>query len=211
MTIQWLGHSCFLITSSDGRTLLTDPFDETVGYALPNVPANVVTCSHDHYDHHATHPLPDGYTVIDTPGTHHNHGFVVEGIPSFHDEEQGSLRGANTIYTFQVDGLKVAHLGDLGHLPTKAMEEQLQGIDIMLLPVGGVYTVDGDQAVQIVEMVKPRLAIPMHYRTDELRFELSGPEAFLSHFDHHKLNSNRVEINAENIGDYAPVLVLSYK
>ncbi|MDI9505917.1 MAG: MBL fold metallo-hydrolase [Candidatus Excrementavichristensenella sp.] len=211
MTIQWLGHSCFLITSSDGRTLLTDPFDETVGYALPKVPANVVTCSHDHFDHHAIQPLPNGYTVIDTPGTHHNHGFVVEGIPSFHDEKQGSLRGSNIIYKFQVDGLKVAHMGDLGHLPTKAMEEQLQGIDIMLLPVGGVYTVDGDQAAQIVEMVKPRLVIPMHYRTDELRFELNGPEAFLRHFDHRELNSDRVEINAENIGDYAPVLVLSYK
>lgn len=211
MKIKWLGHACFLITAQDGRTLLTDPFDETVGYPLPGVPANVVTCSHDHFDHHATETLPRGYTVIDDPGVHHSHGFVVEGITSFHDDQQGSLRGRNIIYVFEVDKLRLAHMGDLGHQPTPAMVEKLKDIDIMFMPVGGVFTLDGDQAAQAVEVLKPRLVIPMHYQTKQLNFHLSDETAFLAHFDYQRLEGDELEITPQNIGEYPPVVALTYK
>ena len=211
MKIKWLGHACFLITAQDGRTLLTDPFDETVGYPLPGVPANVVTCSHDHFDHHAIETLPLGYTVIDDPGLHHSHGFVVEGINSFHDDQQGSLRGRNIVYTFEVDKLKVAHMGDLGHQPSPAMIERLKGVDVMFMPVGGVFTLDGDQAAQAVNALKPRLVIPMHYQTRHLNFHLTDEQPFLNHFQYRRLTENELEVTPQSIGDLPPVVVMAYQ
>lgn len=211
MKIKWLGHACFLITAQDGRTLLTDPFDETVGYPLPGVHANVVTCSHDHFDHHAIETLPLGYTVIDDAGVHHSNGFVVEGISSFHDDQQGSLRGRNIVYVFEVDKLKVAHMGDLGHQPTPAMIERLKGVDVMFMPVGGVFTLDGDQAAQAVNTLKPRVAIPMHYQTRHLNFRLTDEQPFLRHFEYRRLEGNELEVTPQNIGDLPPVVVMAYQ
>lgn len=210
MTIQWLGHSCFLITAKDGRTLLTDPFDETVGYPVPGVPANVVTCSHDHFDHHATASLPNGYTIVDQPGVHHTHGFVVEGFMTFHDGEGGRQRGVNIVFKTEVDGLKLAHLGDLGHLLSPAQLQTLGEVDVLFLPVGGRFTIDAAQAAALVEQVKPKIAIPMHYKTRYLRMEISDERGFVESFDHTYLKKDTIELTPQTISDYPQVVVLEY-
>lgn len=211
MKIQWLGHSCFLITAQDGRTLLTDPFDATVGYALPGVTANIVTCSHNHFDHHAVELLPNGYTVIDDAGVHHSHGLVVEGIKSYHDDKLGSLRGPNIIYRFEIDSIVVAHMGDIGHALTQSTLSQLGHVDVLMIPVGGVFTIDGDQAAEMVDAIKPRLTIPMHYQTSSLNFHLNDETAFLSHFKYETSKTDEIEITRDNIDSFPPVMVMSYK
>ncbi|MEG2389132.1 MAG: MBL fold metallo-hydrolase [Clostridia bacterium] len=210
MNIKWLGHACFLITAKDGRTLLMDPFDDTFGYPLPGVPANVVTCSHKHRDHHAIESLPYGFTVIDQPGKHHTCGFVIEGISCFHDDEQGLARGRNMVYLAEIDGLRIAHMGDLGHQPTAAMREQLQNLDVLLVPVGGTYTLDGDEAAAAVELLKPRIAIPMHYQTPLLNLKLDDEKTFVAHFPHQYLTTNQLELTRATLADYPPVVIMAY-
>lgn len=214
MNIQWLGHACFLFTANDGRTLLTDPFDPSVGYTAPGVPVNVVTCSHDHYDHHGTESLPLGYTVIDQPGVHQVSGLTIEGISSFHDDEFGMLRGRNLIYRFTMDDLSVAHLGDLGHLPTETQCAQLEGIDVLLIPVGGTFTLDGARAADVVRMLRPRIAIPMHYKTRYLESRLSvlsEETDFTAQFEHRVMQGDTLTLTTDTIADYPPVVVLEYQ
>lgn len=215
MTIRWLGHSCFLITAQDGRTWLSDPFDGAVGYPVPCAPADVVTCSHKHSDHHATGALPEGYTLIDQPGVHHARGLVIEGIASFHDDQLGTVRGGNIIYVTEVDGLRVAHLGDLGHQLSEAQREKLGAVDVLLTPVGGHYTIDGEGAVQLTHALKPRVVVPMHYMTRELnaeRFAGVGDErVFVEQFEHVYLDGDELTLSRETIGSYPQVAVLAHK
>ncbi|MEA4898858.1 MBL fold metallo-hydrolase [Bacillota bacterium Meth-B3] len=213
MIIRWLGHSCFLITAQDGRTWLSDPFDSTVGYPVPCVSADVVTCSHKHSDHHATGALPAGFTLVDQPGVHHARGLVIEGIASFHDDQLGTVRGGNIIYVTEVDALRVAHLGDLGHQLSKSQLEKLGEVDLLLTPVGGYYTIDGEGAGQLTRALKPRVAVPMHYMTRELDAErfagVSDERGFVEQFEHAYLDGDELKITRETIGDYPQVVVLT--
>ncbi|MDO4547218.1 MAG: MBL fold metallo-hydrolase [Clostridia bacterium] len=211
MKIKWMGHSCFLITAQDGRTLLTDPFDATVGYTLPGVPANIVTCSHNHFDHHAVELLPNGYTVIDDVGIHHSQGFVVDGIMSYHDDKQGSLRGANIIYRVEIDGLVLVHMGDIGHPVSQSVLEMLGDVDVLMIPVGGVFTINADTAAEEVNRIKPKLTIPMHFQTKHLNFQLDDEKAFLRHFEHEYIGVNEIELTRDNIASFPPVIVMAYE
>ncbi len=214
MKIKWLGHSCFLITAGSGRTLLTDPFDGETGYWVPGATADVVTASHKHSDHHATELLPGGFTLIDQPGVHHACGLVIEGIGSFHDDEAGLKRGGNIIYVTEIDGLRIAHMGDLGHQLSEAQLEKLGEIDLMLVPVGGRFTLDCEGAAKVVGSVKPRIAVPMHYMTEDLnadRFEnVTDEKAFANAFEHRYLGENEMELTRENIGNHPEVVVMDY-
>ena len=210
MKLKWMGHSCFLLTAKDGRTLLTDPFDETVGYDVPGVPADVVTCSHGHFDHHATASLPNGYTIVDQPGIHHTHGFVIEGVASFHDDQGGILRGGNIIFVFEIDGLRIAHLGDLGHMLSQAQCQKLENLDVLLIPVGGTFTIDNQQAAETVRRLAPKIAIPMHYKTRYLTFNVSDEHDYAKAFRHVYLYKDEIELSRENISEYPPVVIMEY-
>jgi len=170
MLITYLGHSCFKLqdkTGTDGITLVTDPFDKATGYKVPNFEADIVTVSHDHHDHSNTDALRGKPFVIDSAGEYDVKNILVEGIDSFHDEKNGAERGRNIIYRIEIDDITIAHLGDLGHVLNDSQLERLAGVDILLIPVGGKYTLDAKQAVEVISQIEPRIIIPMHYKTPE--------------------------------------------
>ncbi len=179
MTVTWLGHACFAI-EHEGYRIVTDPWREVPGFGEMKTKANAVYCSHGHYDHAAME------TVTLTSGS--TSPFTVTEIPTFHDEVQGKKRGENTVRIFEADGIRIAHLGDLGHLLGDAALAALRGVDVLLIPIGGVYTVDPREAKQISDAVSARITVPMHYRRGELGFEnIADVEEFLSLFDSRRI------------------------
>lgn len=213
MKIKWLGHACFKITSEKGIRLLTDPFDDNVGYKLPSVEADIVTVSHGHYDHNFTDCVKGSYEVINKVGNFYVKDISITGVHTYHDNERGSKRGDNIVYVFEVDGIRVCHLGDLGHLLSPAQIEMISKVDVLLVPVGGVYTINGEEAAQVVKQLKPSIVIPMHYKTAALKFNLEPLDDFLSRMEGvEKLSSQVLEIKKEDINNNETRLyVLKYE
>ena len=165
MLIIHHAHSEFLLETAEGFRILTDPFDDHVGYPMHQVACDAVTVSHGHGDHSYL-PKAQGYQVVAdhagkiTLAT----GVTVTAVPCFHDDVQGAKRGPNLISIIEADGLRVAHFGDLGAWD-EALAAQLEGLDIALIPVGGFYTIDADSAARLIARIRPRIVIPMHYST----------------------------------------------
>jgi L-ascorbate metabolism protein UlaG (beta-lactamase superfamily) len=178
MRIKWLGHSCFKISSKNGIRIVTDPFDDNLGYRIPSVETDIVTVSHGHYDHNFVDCLNGDFEVIDKVGDFNVKGIPVRGVHTFHDEEEGAKRGGNIVYTFVVDDIKICHLGDLGHLLTPSQLEMIGDVDVLLIPVGGVYTIAAAQAVEVIKQLKPAVVVPMHYKTKALRLNVDPVEGF---------------------------------
>jgi L-ascorbate metabolism protein UlaG (beta-lactamase superfamily) len=211
MKIRWYGHSCFLITSDKGIKIVTDPFDDTVGYKLPEIETNIVSTSHDHYDHNNTGIFKGTPVLIKGSGRINIKGIEITGVETFHDEDEGKKRGLNTIFKFQVDGLNVCHVGDLGHIITAAQVKELGKVDVLMTPVGGTYTIDHEGAAKVMDALKPAITIPMHYMTEALTFPLSGVEGILSLVgDYKKVDGCEIEINKDCLKDYPKVIVLNY-
>lgn len=180
MEITWLGHASFLIKDSKGRKLLTDPFDKSVGYQTFHEEVDLVSISHHHFDHDYIKELKGNPEIIDKAGLFYLCDIPIEGTPSYHDNSQGSKRGENIIFTFEMDGYKICHLGDLGHELSQDYVTKLGNIDILLIPVGGNYTIDGKEAANIAKLINSRIIIPMHYKTPSLAFPLDGVETFIT-------------------------------
>lgn len=171
MIIQYYGHSCFkLITKPAGRgqedvIVFFDPFDnKSVGLRPPQGQANIVLISHDHPDHNNAAALKGEPTVIDIPGEYSLKGINIVGIDSFHDEKEGKVQGHNTIFILETEDLKICHLGDLGTDLDQKQLSEIDGVDVLMIPVGGKYTIDGKKAEEIIKKIEPALIIPMHYR-----------------------------------------------
>jgi L-ascorbate metabolism protein UlaG (beta-lactamase superfamily) len=177
MRIDWLGHACFLITSSSGLRIITDPYEPNIGYSPINESADIVTVSHDHFDHNAVKEVKGNPEVVKKSAT--VKGINFKAVETFHDEAKGSKRGRNTVFVFEVDGVKICHMGDLGHIPSQEQLRELGEVNILLIPVGGFYTIDARQASEIVSILKPNIVIPMHYKTEKIDFPISGVEEFL--------------------------------
>jgi L-ascorbate metabolism protein UlaG (beta-lactamase superfamily) len=212
MKIRWYGHACFLFTSKDGIKVLTDPFDNSVGYPIPDVEPNIVTTSHEHFDHNAVNLLKGKFTTLKGKVEKEELGIKIKSISSYHDESLGSKRGENYIFVFTIDEITIAHLGDLGHILTKEDVEKLGKIDILCIPVGGIYTVDAKQAVEIVEKVNPKIVIPMHYKTSHLKFDLAPVDNFLSLIKYpiKRFSEKEIEITKETLPESTEVWVLTY-
>jgi len=182
MILTWLGHSCFKMqdkTGSDGVTVITDPFDKETGLKLPNYEADIVTVSHDHHDHNNVSALRGNPFVINCAGEYDVKNILIEGIDSYHDSNNGSDRGSNLIFRFEIDDISVVHLGDLGQVLDSTQLEKLAGTDILLIPVGGKYTLDAQKAVEVIAQVEPRIVIPMHYKTSDLKIDIEGVDKFI--------------------------------
>ena len=182
MKIQYLGHSCFVLTESTGTTVVTDPYGK-IGFSVPAVRADVVTVSHQHYDHNNVAAVEGHPLIIDKEGFYTFDGVEVTGIRSFHDDEGGAVRGENIIFKFCMDGLDVCHLGDIGESCTAELLEQILPIDILLIPVGGKYTIDSEQAREYVDRIMPSIVIPMHYKTKDLNMDIEKPDDFVDSFE----------------------------
>jgi L-ascorbate metabolism protein UlaG (beta-lactamase superfamily) len=180
MEITWLGHSSFLIKDSRGVKIITDPFDETVGYKVYNDEADLVTISHHHFDHDYVESIKGTPEIVDEVGLFYKCAIPIEGIPSYHDDAEGAKRGENIIYVMTVDNYKICHLGDLGHSLSPEDIIKIGNIDILLIPVGGNFTIDGKEAASITKSINPHMALPMHYKTPYISFPIDGVETFVT-------------------------------
>ncbi len=179
MKIEYLGHSCFRVTSENGTVIVTDPYTG-VGYELPlDLQADIVTVSHGHFDHNYLDGVRGVEKVISTVGVKEEKGILFEGILTDHDPENGMLRGKNTVFKITVDGLTLCHLGDLGEPYSAKLIEKIGKIDILLIPVGGNYTIDAKQALAYIRAINPTVAIPMHYRPQDGTIDIAPAEEFL--------------------------------
>jgi L-ascorbate metabolism protein UlaG (beta-lactamase superfamily) len=178
MEIVWLGHSCFRIKGREA-TIVTDPYDKTLGYPMKKPAANIVTISHNHPQHCCLEGVAGNPRVVSRPGEYDISNITIYGIPTFHDNEKGQKRGKNTVFFMEIDEVKVCHLGDLGHIPTTEQIEQISDVEVLMVPVGGVSTLDAAAAAETIGLLEPRLVIPMHYKTDAVKMELEPLEKFI--------------------------------
>ncbi len=210
MRIKWLGHACFLITGENGIRIVTDPFDQTVGYPLPEVEADIVTSSHDHFDHNHTEPIRGDFELVNKVGNFYVKDTAIKGVKTYHDEVMGAKRGDNIVYVMDIDGMKVCHLGDLGHVLDEDTLDRIGPVDVLLIPVGGTYTIDGEEAARVVDQIKPGLVIPMHCKTPVMDFPITGVEPFLDKVGGERVGSSEITVNKQDLGDRMQVKVLDY-
>ncbi len=211
MNISWLGQSCFRISEKiDGKEVLvvTDPYSKETGLFPPKLKADIVTISHHHFDHDnlekVSGNLEDNYSVFDTPGEFETKKVFFTGIASFHDGKEGAERGTNTIFKMEFGDISVAHLGDLGHKLTEKQIAELGEVDILLIPVGGKYTLSAADAAEVVRDIEPRMVIPMHYKIDDLKIDINDEKLFLKEMGNKfeklpKLKISRKELPEDTI------------
>jgi len=178
MEINWLGHSCFIIKGKK-KTIITDPYYPGLGYSLGKPEADIVTLSHFHPGHSYIEGIANDPKQIKGPGEYEIGNTFITGIAAFHDDKKGEIKGKNTIYLIEIDGIALCHLGDLGHRLTPQLAEELGLIDILFLPVGEISTIPLDTAIEIVGQLNPHIVIPMHYKTDVLAKNLQPVDKFL--------------------------------
>jgi L-ascorbate metabolism protein UlaG (beta-lactamase superfamily) len=176
--ITWLGHSCFRIRGKEA-TIITDPYDKGLGYTMGKPLANIVTVSHHHPDHDCVSMIGGKPKIVDGPGEYEISDVIITGIRSFHDDQRGTIRGKNTAYLIQIDEVTVCHLGDLGHVPSSEQVEEMSDVDILLIPVGGISTINAAAAAETVSLVRPKIVIPMHFQTEVVKRELEPLDRFL--------------------------------
>jgi L-ascorbate metabolism protein UlaG (beta-lactamase superfamily) len=193
MKIKFLGHATFVITSEAGIKIITDPYETTpdLTYGEITESADIVTVSHEHFDHGNVAAVKGNPEVVSRTGKLTAKGIEFKGIASYHDDAGGSLRGDNIIFCFELDGVKVCHLGDLGHLLDDKQIKAIGSVDILLIPVGGYYTIDAKAATDVCNQLKPRVIIPMHYKTEKGLPDIFGVDRFLSG----KANVTRLDIS----------------
>jgi L-ascorbate metabolism protein UlaG (beta-lactamase superfamily) len=215
MDITYFGHSSFKLKGRTG-TVVTDPFDPgMVGLKFSPVEAEIVTISHDHSDHNQAALVSGVKKIVSGPGEYEIMGISVIGLPSYHDEKEGSMRGKNTIYIYEIDGLRLAHLGDLGHKLSEEMIEDMGRIDILMIPVGGEFTIGPVEATALVQAIEPSVVIPMHYQAPGLKPEtfskLGGLEPFLKEVGLKVETLPKLSIKKEDLGEDQKVVVLEKK
>lgn len=185
MQIEWFGQACLKIQTKPGSngevTVIFDPYDPKIGLKMPHVTADILAITHDHYDHNYKAGVGGDYFLIDGPGEYEVKQTFIYGISGWHDNNNGADRGPITMYVLESEGILVAHLGDIGqHELTTIQLEQLEGVDILVIPVGGIYTVDAKQAVNIINQIEPRIVIPIHYQLPgKAGAKLDGVDKFL--------------------------------
>ena len=194
MKLKWLGHSCFEITLDNGKVIVTDPYDDTVGYPPLRVRADLALSSHGHFDHNYFEALEGDCEIVNRPGVYERFGAKITGVHSFHDEVRGAKRGENVIFAIEADGVKLVHLGDLGHQPdTEEQRAAISGADVLLIPIGGTFTLTTPEAVKLIGDFKPAAAIAMHYKNRYCHFNITDCAEFVR-LTHAGTLPNAVEI-----------------
>ncbi len=209
MIIRWHGHACFEI--SNDHTIVTDPHDgKSIGIKPPQVKGDLVLVSHNHFDHNSVKSVSKSSTqAITDPGEHEEFGIKIKGVKSFHDNANGERRGENCIYKFEVDGIQYCHLGDLGHIPTKSQVDELLPIDILFIPIGNVFTIGASDAWKAIKVLKPKVAVPMHYRVGGLSLSIQPLDPFLANAENVERVGNEIDFEPEDLPEYLEVWVFS--
>ncbi len=212
MEIQYLGHSSFRVKGKT-VTIVTDPYDsEKVGFKFPKLEANIVTVSHDHFDHNQAQLVEGNPKVVSGPGEYEIAGVSIFGTHTYHDNKNGEERGPNTVYTITIDGVNICHLGDLGHKLTDEQLDSIGNVDVLLVPVGGVYTIDPSEASEVISQIEPKIIIPMHYKAPGLAIskveEMSDVEAFVKEIGIEPVRDSKFVITPDKMPEEVQVVVL---
>ena len=211
-----MGHSCFRLKDKRG-TVIIDPFDENTGLPLAKQTADVVVVTHDHGDHNAVEKVrtASGETpmVINVPGEYETKGISVFGVEAWHDDQNGAIRGAETIFTVLMDGVSVCHLGDLGQKELTAEQlGRIGEVDVLLCPIGGHFTIDAKGAVAVMNQLEPKYFIPMHYQTPlhnpEKFAELAPLESFYNEYGIAPQPVKKLEVNKQRLPEETEIVVL---
>ncbi|HPN96873.1 MAG TPA: MBL fold metallo-hydrolase [Candidatus Moranbacteria bacterium] len=211
MNIQYYGHSCFKITTKPaGRgqeeiVIFIDPFSKEIGIRPPQGQADLVLVSHQHHDHNNVEAIKGDPFVLDIPGEYSIKGVNIIGIKSYHDKKEGKERGTNTIYVLESEDMRICHLGDLGTNLSEKQLEEINGIDILMVPIGGKFTIDGDEAAEIVRKIEPSIVIPMHYKMKGSNLDADDEKKFCSEIGScpkdriSKINIKKKELEGKNM------------
>lgn len=209
MKIRYLGHSSFLLASEAGTAVVTDPFGG-IGFPMPSVKADAVTVSHSHYDHCNVSAVSGAPVVFSEAGKYVYRDVEFFGLPCWHDGENGRLRGKNLIFKMNFDGLSVCHLGDLGERCSPALVGAIGRVDILFIPVGGVYTIDAPSAKEYVEAIRPAIAVPMHFMTKGLNMRLGSAEEFADLFSPNAVGRCGCElaVSRRDVGNKTKIIIM---
>jgi len=210
MDITWLGHSCFRIKGTQA-VVITDPYPPDLGYTLGKPTANVVTVSHQHPSHSYIEGIGGEPRIVSGPGEYEISNILIAGVATFHDTEKGSQRGKNTVYLMEVDGVSVCHLGDLGHVLTAEQVEDIGDVDVLLLPVGGLATIDARMAAEVIRQLEPKAVVPMHYKTPVLEWELEPVARFLEEMGIEQIDAQpKLSLTRSSLPASTQVFLLDY-
>ncbi|RLC56058.1 MAG: lactamase [Chloroflexi bacterium] len=211
MEIVWLGHSSFRIRAREA-TVITDPCPPSTGYVIGKPTADIVAFSHAHDDHTYLKAVAGKPTVLDGPGEYEISGAFLTAIPTYHDGEKGAERGKNLVFVIEMEGIKICHLGDLGHVPTADQAEGITGADVLMIPVGGDSTIDGAKAAEVVSMLDARIVIPMHYKTPVTKGNLETAESFLKEMQASAVQSQpKLSLSYNTVPSDTQVVLLDYR
>ena len=211
MDINWLGHSCFRVKGRQA-VIVTDPYPPSLGYSLGKPTARIVTVSHQHPLHSYAQGVDGEPRLVTGPGEYEISGVLIIGIATFHDAEGGRNRGKNTIYLMEVDGVSICHLGDLGHVLSAEQVEEIDDVDVLLLPVGGVSTINAPMAAEVIRQLEPKAVVPMHYKTPALSRGLEPVEKFLKEMGVEQITSqSKLSLTKSSIPAGTQVFLLDYQ
>jgi len=216
MKIEWIGHACFCITSEKGLKIITDPYEtgfrNIINYGPVDESADIVTVSHEHGDHNNVAAVSGNPTVVKDTGTTSAKGIEFKGIGVYHDQAKGAERGPNTIFVFEVDGIRIAHLGDLGHPLSAEGLRALEGTEVMLAPTGGpMATLEMQEAIDVWESIKPAVVIPMHFKTERCTFPRYSAEDLISlRPAASKINASSVTLTKDELPEPTEIMILEH-
>jgi len=213
MKVKWVGHACFLLTSEAGVRILTDPYTPGafgLGYRPPAETADIVTVSHDHADHNNTAAVKGKPEVVRGAGVHQAKGVEIKGVSTSHDETSGSQRGPNVVFCFTLDGVRVCHLGDLGHDLAAGLLAEIGPVDVLMIPVGGTFTIDANAASRVADRIAPKVVIPMHFQNERCcDFPVAAVDDFRKKRQRVRMvDGSEVEIKKENLPAETETVVL---
>jgi L-ascorbate metabolism protein UlaG (beta-lactamase superfamily) len=205
MKITWFGQACFEFAAA-GAAIVCDPYDPSTGYAAHPRRADIVTISHEHFDHNYLGWIKGAPAVVRGTGSRTVKGVRITGLPSFHDDSGGARRGPNTVFVIEADGLRICHMGDIGHTPGRELLEKIGKPDVLLIPAGGFYTVDGAQAAAIAAEIGAGLTIPMHYNTGGRDAPIGTVDAFALAMGAERAGSSAIDVEPGYAGPRAVIL-----
>ena len=211
MEITWYGHSCFRLKKR-GAGVVTDPCGKDVGYTIPRLRADIATISYDHPDYNNCALLQSKPKVINGPGEYEVKGVFITGIATYLKKSKGPNRPKNTIYLLDFDGLTVCHLGNLDHVPSQTQVQALSDVDVLLIPVGAIGTINANQAAEVIGLLEPKIVVPMHYKTSATKRRLQPVGRFLKEMGLPETNPQKgLEVSKTSLPSETQVVVLSYK
>lgn len=216
MQIRWFGQSAFLLTSNSGTRILIDPYDRLLRYKMPMpIEVDMVAVTHNHGDHNKIHVASGNYLLVNEPKEYSHEGVSVKGIKTYHDKVNGKKRGNNIVFRFDMDGLKICHLGDLGHLLTEEQVKAIGKVDILMIPVGGKATINGAEAAQVMQQLEATVTIPMHYSTKALgilgRILFDKVDKFIQSAKQRTSEVALLDVNQEALQQHSGVITMKYQ